>query len=267
MKTKFLDGRELVGFMKERQRLEVLRLKSKGVKLKLLIVKNGDNPVIEKYVSLKQRYGEDIGIEVEAATTAKNATKEELVQIVRGASLDKSVTGIIVQLPLVRREWEEEVLAEIAPEKDVDGLNGGDFTSATATAIDWLLAGYGVDLDGVRIGVVGYGKLVGRPLVEMWRKRGLEVEVFEKGSCLQKLEKCGIIVSATGVPGLIKTEMVGRGVVIVDAGTASENGIILGDVDEKVRERTDLAAITPKIGGVGPMTVGVLFEWVIRAGR
>ena len=108
---------------------------------------------------------------------------------------------------------------------------------------------------------------MGAPLYKMWSDSGLDVKMFRSGDDLAELKDFDVIVTATGVPHLIKPEMVAAGAVVVDAGTASEGGVLVGDVDEAVRLRTDLGAITPKIGGVGPLTVGVLFEDVIVATR
>ena len=257
--VKELNGRELVGFVKERQAHLVQILRSNKKRAKLVIIRDSDNPVIEKYVKLKCQYGEDIGVEVVDAKV--EPTREALVAVVTEANLDETVSGIIVQLPLVDREITEEVVSLIQPEKDVDGLSGrGRFDSATATAINWLLTGYNIDLAGKRIAVVGRGKLVGKPLISMWQNSGLEVEVFHRGSDFSKLKEYEIIVTATGAP-----EMVRSGAVIVDAGTASEGGKLVGDISDEIRERSDISAITPKLGGVGPLTVGVLFENVLAA--
>ena len=256
--VKELNGRELVGFIKERQAHLVQILRSNKKRAKLVIVRDSDNPVIAKYVGLKCRYGEDIGVEVVDVKVEPTA--------IQGANQDETVSGIIVQLPLVNSEITEEVLSEIAPEKDVDGLSGkGDFDSATATAINWLLTGYNIDLKQKRIAIVGRGRLVGRPLASMWGNSGLNVEVFHRGSDFSKLHNYEVIVTATGAPDLITDEMIRSGAVIVDAGTASEGGKLVGDISDEIRERTDISAITPKIGGVGPLTVGVLFENVLMA--
>ena len=182
------------------------------------------------------------------------------------ANNDADVNGIILQLPILEKEKTDELTALIAPEKDVDGLSGkGNFDSATATAINWLLGGYNIELANKKIAIVGRGKLVGAPLERMWTNSGFDVTVFHHGDDLSQLRDYDVIVSATGVPHLIKNEYVRGGAVIIDAGTASEDGVLVGDVDDEVRERADLAAITPRIGGVGPLTVGCLFEHVINA--
>jgi methylenetetrahydrofolate dehydrogenase (NADP+)/methenyltetrahydrofolate cyclohydrolase len=140
------------------------------------------------------------------------------------------------------------------------------FDAATPIAIGWLLAGYNVELSGRRVAIVGRGRLVGAPLERMWRASGVDVTVFEKGDDLSELIGYDVIVTATGVPGVITSEMVHTGAVVVDAGTASEKGKITGDVAIDVRARTDLS-ITPEKGGVGPLTVVALFDNVIVAAR
>ena len=271
--TKVLDGRELAGFIKERQAHVVRGMRSRKIFPKLVIVRDSDNPVIVKYVNLKKQYGEDIGIEVVdkkidavSDSTSLAAAKKAIV----AANNDVSVSGIIVQLPLTDTSYTDEIVNLIAPEKDVDGLNQTaglkrKFESATATAINWLLAGHGIELASKRVALVGYGRLVGQPLKRIFDNSGISAEVFRHDSDLSKLSDFDVIISATGVPHLITSEMISGGAVVVDAGTASEDGVLVGDVDEAVRKRNDLSAITPKTGGVGPLTVGVLFEDVIQA--
>lgn len=264
-KGRLLNGKELAGFIKERQSKQVRNLwQEYGVKPKLVILRDSNNPVIDLYVGLKKRYGAEILVDVEDRVVKTR----ELAGAVEEANEDESVHGVIVQLPILEPEIMEDIVGGIVPEKDVDGLSEkGDFDSATATAIDWLLNGYGVELEGKKIAIVGRGKLVGRPLIKMWTTAGFDVTVFgskDAGDLSEKLKSFDVVVTATGVPGLIKPEMLKTGAVVVDAGTASEDGVVKGDVDENVRSRDDLT-ITPKVGGVGPLTVTVLFDDVIRA--
>lgn len=263
---KELNGAELAGYIKERQAHEVRSLRAKGHIPKLLILLDNDSPVIGKYVSLKKRYGEDIGVIVEE----KVVETKSLASEVEHANEDKSISGIIVQLPINNPEKTDEIVKKISPEKDVDGLSGsGHFDSATATAINWLLTGYSIDLSGKKVAIVGRGRLVGTPLEKMWRASGVSVEAFEKddGNDLGiALPDFDVVVTATGSPRIIKSDMLRPGAVVVDAGTASEGGMLVGDVDDAVRERNDIT-ITPKIGGVGPLTIAVLFDNVIAAAK
>lgn len=260
--TKILSGKELAGFIKERQRHQVASLKGQGIIPKLVIVRDSDNPVITKYVSLKQRYGADIGITVEDFFVNPN----QLESTVQTLNQDPSVDAFIIQLPLINPEQTEKIVSQITPKKDVDNLSEkSPFDSATAEAINWLLAGYDIDLKTKKIAIVGKGKLVGAPLLKILQASNFQPTVFVKGDDLTKLAQYDVIITATGVPHLITDKMVSSGTTIIDAGTASENGVLKGDVDDSVRSRDDLKAITPIIGGVGPLTVSVLFDHVITA--
>ena len=257
---KSLNGKELAGFIKERQARQVSGLKTKP---KLLILRDSDNPVIVKYVNLKIKYGEDIGVIVE---DFEANTTTEIIDKINQANADPTISGIIIQLPLRDKTKTDELCNLIAPEKDVDGLGqNAKFDSATATAINWLLAGYDIKLTNAKIALVGRGKLVGAPLYKMFTDSGYDVSLFHHGSDLTKLNQYDIIITATGQPGLITNSMVKPGATIIDAGTASEDGVLKGDLAEEVRQRTDLSALTPTTGGVGPLTVTCLFDHVIQA--
>lgn len=260
--TKELNGRELAGFIKERQSHQIKSLKNKPC---LLIIRDSENPVILKYVKLKQKYGEDIGVNVEDFYAK---TPEEIKQKILSANQNPKVHGIILQLPLIDKTITDELTNLISPAKDVDGLSeNGAFDSATATAILWLLAGYNVDLKNTPIAIVGRGKLVGAPLFSILKNSGSKVELFHRGNNLKDLKKYPIIITATGVPNLITSDFISPGTTIIDAGTASEDGVLKGDVSSEVRARSDLSAITPIIGGVGPLTVACLFDHVIQAAQ
>lgn len=262
MTMRELNGSELAGFIKGRQAKQVRALRQAWhINPRLAIVTDVENPVIETYMRLKQRYGADILIDVEIHRVSAGGALEAI----RELNNRDDVQGIILQLPISNSDQTEELLESIREDKDVDGLRKkAIFQAATPTAINWLLAGYSVDLKGKKVAIVGRGRLVGAPLERMWLKSGVDVTVFEKGDDLSQLINYDIIVSATGVPGLIKSQMVKAKAVVVDAGTASENGKIVGDVSEEARQRDDVI-ITPKKGGVGPLTVSALFDNVITA--
>ena len=262
MTMRELNGSELAGFIKERQAKQVRALRQAWhINPRLAIVTDVENPVIETYMRLKQRYGADILIDVEIHRVSAGGALE----VIQELNNRDDVQGIILQLPISNPDQTEELLESIREDKDVDGLRKkAIFQAATPTAISWLLAGYGVDLKGKKVAIVGRGRLVGTPLEKMWLKSGVDVTVFEKGDDLSQLINYDIIVSATGVPGLIKSRMIKPKSVVIDAGTASENGKIVGDVSEEVRQRNDVI-ITPKKGGVGPLTVSALFDNVITA--
>lgn len=263
---RILDGRELADFVKERQAKQVRNLRqSWNVFPKLVIIIANQDTVIDTFVRLKQEYGEDILIDVDVRRVQQSKVREAI----QAANDDETVHGIILQLPLSDPSETDALVALISPDKDVDGLNAhSKYISATATAIDWLLAGYNVTLKDRMIAIVGQGRLVGAPLAKLWSNAGLTVVTHDiHTQDLQgELRKADIIVAATGVGGLITSQMISPGKVVVDAGTSSENGVIVGDVAEDVRERQDLT-ITPIRGGVGPLTIAALFDNVMQAAR
>lgn len=262
---KSLNGSELVGYIKERQARQVRGLRQAWKTFpRLVILKTpGASKVIETYVNLKKRYGDDILIQTDIIT----CTEGEMLHTLDVLNADPAVHGIIVQLPLDDTARTDEIVKRIAPQKDVDGLGPeATFDSATAMAINWLVAGYGIDLVAKRITIVGNGRLVGAPLARMWRGSGYDVTVLDRKSTDigGVLRQSDVVVTATGNPNLITAAMLKIGAVVVDAGTASEDGVIVGDLDASVRARDDLV-LTPEKGGVGPLTVAALFDNVIAA--
>ena len=271
---RFLNGAELCDFIKERQAKQVRALRqSWRVFPKLVIFYSSKNPVTETYMRLKENYGADILVEVERREVEISKLKEEIQK----ANIDEDIHGIIVQLPLENKNGEklsknetEAILSEISKEKDVDGLNGGNFIPATAQAINWLLAGYNISLENKKIAVVGQGKLVGAPLSKMFEDSGVDVSKFDElnsSDMKEKLKDFDVVITAVGKPGLITSEMLKNKAVVVDAGTASENGKIKGDVEDSVRELREDLTTTPIKGGVGPLTVASLIDNVIVAAR
>ena len=256
---KILNGKELASFIKERQAHQV---RSMSHKPKLLIIRDNDSPVITKYVQLKIKYGDDIGVEV---IDYYSTSPEQIADKIKSANNDPDITGIIIQLPLNSKEKTTELCDLITPKKDVDGLGkNANYDSATATAILWLLAGYDIKLQNQKIAIVGRGKLVGSPLYKMFTKSGYDVALFHRGDDLKNLNKYDVIITATGQPDIIKNNMIKSGACMVDAGTASEDGVLKGDLASEVRNRTDLTAITPITGGVGPLTVSCLFDHLLQ---
>jgi len=262
---KILNGTELVGYIEERQARQVRALRqAHHVFPRLVIIKSTNaSPVIDTYIRMKKRYGDEILIQTVTETLEDDAMPEAIAKL----NSDPTVHGIIVQLPITDPSKTKLIVNMIAPEKDVDGLgDGAHFDSATAMAVNWLLVGYSVDLQTKKLTIVGNGLLVGAPLARMWRHSNYDVTVLDKNTpdIAPVLKESDVIVAATGVPRLITSEMVPIGATVVDAGTASEDGGIVGDVSDEVRERDDIK-ITPIKGGVGPLTIAALFDNVIRS--
>lgn len=263
---KLLNGGELAEFIKERQAGQVRALRqAHDVFPKLTIVRTNPDPVVDSYMKLKQAYGTDILIDVDVVTIAQDKALETIAQL----NADPAVHGIIVQIPLVDPTQTDEILNAVAPAKDVDGLSEhAVLDPATPVAINWLLAGYNVDLRGKHIEIIGHGRLVGKPLARMWQASGYDVEVVDKETpnLAERVRSADVLICATGVPGLITADMVKPDGVIVDAGVATDNNGLVGDVAADVRDLPNIT-ITPEKGGVGPLTVCALFDNVIRAAR
>jgi methylenetetrahydrofolate dehydrogenase (NADP+)/methenyltetrahydrofolate cyclohydrolase len=263
---KILNGRELAGYVKERQAKQVRALRqAMHVEPKLAIVVAKDDPVIETYVHLKQKYGADILVEVDVHRVKQANVPELLTKL----NADSSVHGIIVQLPLEDTSQTDEIVDLVAPAKDVDALGqNATFEPATPMAILWLLAGYNVNLPGKKVLLIGRGKLVGAPLEKLLLAQGVDVETVgrEVKDLSAKTLEADVVITATGSPAILYADMIKDGAVVVDAGVASESGKNVGDLAEDVYTRDDLT-LTPVKGGVGPLTVCALFDNVIRAAR
>lgn len=263
---KLLNGLELAGYIKGRQVHEVRALRqSAHVQPKLAIVLTIDHPAINTYIRMKQKYGMDLGVEVDVHRTRQ----AEAPELLDGLNRDLSVHGVIVQLPLEDASQTDEIVNLVAPEKDVDALGvNAIFEPATPMAIMWLLSGYNIDLKGKKVLLVGRGKLVGAPLERILKSSGIDVQVADRSTVdlPQVSLDADVIITATGSPAVLTPSMIKQNAVVVDAGVASESGKIVGDLAPEVYERDDLT-ITPQKGGVGPLTVCALFENVIRAAR
>lgn len=263
---KLLNGRELAGFIKERQAKAVRGLRQEyKVQPRLAIIVTVDHPVIDVYVRLKKQYGADILIDVDI----HRVDQVDVPKLINDLNEDERVHGIIIQLPLADPSETDRIVGLVAPEKDVDALGDNPlYDPATPMAILWLLAGYNVELSGKHILLIGHGKLVGAPLERMLKNSGHTVAVADRSTPDLKSEtlKADVIITAAGSPAILYPDMVKQGAVVVDAGVASEDGKTVGDVAPELYDRDDLT-ITPAKGGVGPLTVCALFENVIRAAR
>lgn len=263
---KVLNGKELSGFIQQRQAQQVRGLRQAyDVAPKLAIIVTVQNQVIDVYMRLKEHYGAEILIDVEIHRISQDEAPERIAQL----NDDPSVHGIIVQLPLERPEETDAIVNLVAPNKDVDALGAqAIFDPATPMAIMWLLAGYNIELRGKKVLLIGRGKLVGAPLEKILKASDIDVSVADRATAdlaAVTLES-DVIITATGSPAILSGGMLKTGAVVVDAGVASEDGKTVGDIAADVYERDDLT-LTPTKGGVGPLTVCALFENVIRAAR
>ncbi len=263
---KMLNGLDMAGFIQERQAKQVRGLRQAAKVIpKLAVVVTVDNPVIDTYMRMKQKYGAEILVDVDILPVDLSSAPSVIAQL----NEDDAVHGIIVQLPLSDPDQTEKIINLVSPQKDVDGLGKqARLDPATPTAILWLLAGYDISLEGKKILIVGRGKLVGEPLGRMLEASGHDVSYADRSTpdLATACREADIIVTATGSPSIISPDMLKSGAVVVDAGVASEEGKIVGDLAPDVYEREDLV-LTPAKGGVGPLTICALFENVLIAAR
>ncbi|HEX8591485.1 MAG TPA: bifunctional 5,10-methylenetetrahydrofolate dehydrogenase/5,10-methenyltetrahydrofolate cyclohydrolase [Candidatus Paceibacterota bacterium] len=215
------------------------------------------------YLRMKQRLAAEAGIGMEVRTY-ETQTTEGLVAELGTVTED----AVIVQLPLPETIDTEAVLAAIPPGKDADVLSpstraAGKLAHPVAAAVATVFEESGLTPEGKRAAVVGQGWLVGAPVAEWLRRRGAVVSIVtkEEGDLVAACKDADIIVSGTGVAGLITPKHVRPGAAVIDVGTSELGGSLRGDVDQGVAEIASI--FTPVPGGVGPVTVVRLLDNVV----
>ena len=267
-----IDGKEVSKKIKEEVRQDVL---THGYTPCLLVIIVGDNPASQIYVSSKEKACKKAGIESKTIALPGNVSQKELINEIVKANNDKSINGILIQLPLPSHMNAKEVIDANKPEKDVDGLhvvNQGKLlldekgiVPCTPKGIMTLLDEYHVDLTGKNAIVIGRSMLVGKPIALLLLQRNATVTIaHSKTKNLKELcQKSDVIVAAVGSPKMITADMVKEGAVIIDVGINRIQDTIVGDVDfynvSKIAYR-----ITPVPGGVGPMTIASLLQNVVE---
>lgn len=263
-----LDGKKLSQKILDEVKREAETLEQK---LRLAAVVVGDDPVVQKFIQQKKKTAESVGIDVriypfEAAITT-NELRKRLAEIVH----EKRNTGVIIQLPLPEQINTQYILNSVTPEKDVDVLSSraiGNFATGKSPVLPPVVGAtkaffeeYGIDYKHKYIVVVGAGNLVGKP-VALWllnEKAAFSVVRSATDHPEEFLRRADIIISGIGKPSFITGDMVKEGAVIIDAGTSEAEGKISGDVEfESVASK--VSYITPVPGGVGPVTIAVLFK-------
>lgn len=280
MAARILDGRAAAKAIRVELKERVECLLARGIRPGLRILLVGDDPASQVYVSSKEKFSAGVGIDAQVTRLPATAASGDLQAVVEAWNRDATVHGFIVQLPLPGGLDKHRVLELVDPRKDVDGLSPASlgalasgrpgFMPATPSGIIELLLRNGIPISGRRVVIVGRGELVGKPLANMLLMRG------ERGDatvtvCHSRTRDLSavcrtaeILVAAVGHARLVAGDMVSEGVVVVDAGTNSIEGRLVGDVDfESVAPKA--AAITPVPGGVGPMTVTMLLASVVSA--
>lgn len=236
------------------------------------IVYVGTNPVIEHFISMKQRFAERIGVHLMVYRLPTTSSTDEIVQNVR--AIGEKHNGLIIQLPLPHGVDTDAVLDAVPLQKDIDMLsinarshiaNGhAEVLPAVAGAIREFIERTPISILGKKIVIIGQGKLVGAP-VRAWLKT-LHIEPVmvsrETADLKGVLETADVIISGAGSPGLITSDMIKEGVILFDAGTSEVEGKIEGDIAKDAYLKASY--YTPVPGGIGPVTIACLFKNLLR---
>jgi len=268
MTATIIDGKKAAERIKARIKAEVAMLKAKPGLAAVLV---GENPASKVYVDIKRKTCDEVGVYSELYKLPEETTEKELLHLIDKLNKSERIHAILVQLPLPKHISEENVLKEIAIDKDVDGfsmINVGRLASGEETAVPCtpkgvirLLEENGIEVAGKNAVVIGRSNIVGKPVAMLLLNRNATVTV-----CHSKTRQLGeytkgadILVVAVGKPKLVNGDMIKEGATVIDVGINRIDGKLVGDVDfESAMKKA--AYLTPVPGGVGPMTVAMLIE-------
>ena len=274
-----LDGKETAKKVRERLKNEVSQLKENGIFPKLAVIMVGNNSASQIYVRNKSRACDEIGIEFEEFLLPEETKQAELINVIEELNNRKDINGILLQSPIPEGLDINEAFRRILPEKDVDGfhpvnvgklvLGQNTFVSCTPFGILKILEEYNIDIEGKHAVIIGRSNIVGKPMSQCLLNKNATVTIcHSKTRDLASITKqADILVAAIGKAGFVTEDMVKPGAVVIDVGINRElDGKIKGDVDfENVSKKASY--ITPVPGGVGPMTIAMLMNNVIKAAK
>lgn len=272
-----IDGKELAKKIRANLKIECEELKNKQINPKLAVIMVGDDLASKVYVRNKSKACEDVGIEYKEYLLSSNTKQKELIELIEKLNQDKRINGILLQSPIPANLDINEAFRTISPQKDVDGfnpvnvgklvLNQDTFLSCTPYGIMKMFEKYNIDLTGKNVIILGRSNIVGKPLMHCCLNKNATVTVCHSKTqnLAQKAKEADILISAIGKAQFVTADMVKENAVVIDVGiNRLENGKITGDVDfENVKEKASY--ITPVPGGVGPMTIAMLMNNVIKA--
>lgn len=241
------------------------------VKPKVVSIIVGDDIPSILYTKIKEKKAKEVGVDFEPKFFPRDVSFEQIVKEIKELNQNQNVYGVMVQLPVPQEclgtHSEKELLQNIDPQKDVDGLTeNSPFLPAVVRAVLAILEDVNIKVVGKKVVVIGASDLVGKPVADELKKRSADILICDINTVnlSEQTKKAEIIVSATGVPHLITSEMISEGVTIIDVGSGKVGNKVVGDVDfDSVIIKA--SKITPVPGGVGPMTVISLLENVAKA--
>ena len=272
-----IDGKELSKRIKEELKIEADKLKEKGIIPKLAVILVGDDSASKVYVRNKSKACNEVGVEFEEILLNSNTSMEKLLSIIDELNNRKDINGILLQSPIPKGLNIQEAFERIKWEKDVDGFNpinvgrlmiGQDtFISCTPYGIIKMLEACNIEIQGKNAVIIGRSNIVGKPLMQCLLNKNATVTIcHSKTQNIKEITKTAdILISAVGKINIVTADMVKDGAVVIDVGmNKNDKGKLVGDVDfEKVKEKSSY--ITPVPGGVGPMTIAMLMNNVIKA--
>lgn len=276
MTAKIVDGRKIAAELRKNISIEVEQLKSKyKTTPNVTTIKAGNDPSSELYLKRRDKACDEVGIKSNHLEFPENVSEKEILESIDKLNKDKNVHGILVQLPLPNHISQDKLINALNPKKDVEGLNpnnmgrtlNGDehIIPITPFSVLTILEYEKTELKGRDVVIVNHSNHVGKPLAALFLNRNATVSVchvFTKDS-KNYTSQADILVTATGVPKLIKNDHVKNNAFVIDVGIIQTKDGICGDVDfESVKEIA--GKITPVPGGVGPVTVACSLKNMIK---
>ena len=272
-----IDGKELAKKIRANLKIECEELKNKQINPKLAVIMVGDDQASKVYVRNKSKACEDVGIEYKEYLLSSTTTQKELIELIEKLNQDKTINGILLQSPIPANLDINEAFRTISPQKDVDGfnpvnvgklvLNQDTFVSCTPYGIMKMFEYYGIKLEGKKAVVVGRSNIVGKPMAQCLLGKNVTVTIcHSKTKEIEKeIKAADIVIAAIGKRNVIKADMIKQGAVVIDVGmNRNEEGKLCGDIDFDSASKK-ASYITPVPGGVGPMTIAMLMNNVIKA--
>lgn len=272
-----IDGKKLAKEIRENLKIKCEELKERGIEPKLAVILVGNDKPSQIYVKNKSKACEEIGIKFEEYLLDENITQKELINLIEKLNKDNTIHGILLQSPIPEQLDINEAFRKILPEKDVDGfnpvnvgklvLNQDTFVSCTPYGIMKMFEAYNIDLTGKNVTIIGRSNIVGKPLIQCCLNKNATVTICHSKTkeLKEHTKKADILIAAIGKSKFITEDMVKKDAVVIDVGiNRDENGKLTGDVDfENVEKKASF--ITPVPGGVGPMTIAMLMNNVLKA--
>ena len=271
---KLIDGKKFADNLCNKIAKEVTKLKDKNITPGLAVVRVEGDSASAVYVNMKAKKTKEVGMHSVTKILDKNTSQNDLLKVVEELNNDKSINGILVQLPLPKQINADSVINTINPDKDVDGfhaINTGrlwtnidSLVPCTPLGCKMLLLDELKDLTGKKAIIVGRSNIVGKPMASLLISENCTVTIAHSKTenLKDEVKKSDIVIAAVGVPEMIKGSWIKPGATVIDVGiNRIENGKkkLVGDVEFSEAKKI-AGAITPVPGGVGPMTIACLLH-------